>query len=70
MPTPLELPVDVDEVAEAMDVGTRDTIDFFLDMQTGAVVVTGDGIDERDVDADDDAATSTSRRGKRSKITN
>lgn len=55
MPTPLELPVDVEEVAEAMDVGTRDTIDFFLDMQTGAVMVTGDGIDEPDIDLDDDA---------------
>jgi hypothetical protein len=55
MPDPLELPVDVDEVAEAMDVGTRDTIDFFLDTQTGAVVVTGDGIDDPDIDPDDDA---------------
>ena len=55
MPNPLELPVDVDEVAEAMDVGTRDTVDFFLDLQSGAVVVTGDGIDEWDSDLDDDA---------------
>ena len=54
MPTPFKLPIDVDEVAEAMDVGTRDTIDFFLDMKTGAVVVTGDGIDEPDFDPDDD----------------
>jgi hypothetical protein len=53
MPKRLELPIDVEEVAEAMDVGTRDTIDFFLDMQSGAVVVTGDGVDE-EIDVDDD----------------
>lgn len=54
MPTPLELPVDVDEVAEAMDVTTRDTIEFFLDMQSGAVVITGDGGVDEEIDVDDD----------------
>jgi hypothetical protein len=54
MATARELPVDVDEVAEAMDVTARDTIDFFLDMQTGEVIVTGDGVEDEDVDLDDE----------------
>jgi hypothetical protein len=48
-----QLPIDIDELAEAMDVGTRDTIDFFLDTQTGELVVTGDGCDE-EIDVEDD----------------
>lgn len=48
MPNPRQLPIDVEQVAEAMDVTLRDTIDFYLDTQTGEVVVTGDGVDEDD----------------------
>ena len=37
-----ELHIDLDEIAEAMDLTSRDTIDFFLDMQTGEIIITGD----------------------------
>jgi hypothetical protein len=53
MPELRQLPIDVDELAEFMDVGTRDTIEFFLDIQTGELVVTGDGVDE-EIDVEDD----------------
>jgi hypothetical protein len=46
MSNPRQLPVDVDEIAEVMDMTTREIIDFYLDTQTGEVVVTGDGADE------------------------
>jgi hypothetical protein len=48
-----QLPIDVEEVAEAMDMSMRDTIEFYLDTQTGETVVTGDGVDE-EIDVDDD----------------
>jgi hypothetical protein len=51
------LPIDVDEVANAMDVRERDTIEFYLDTQTGEIVVTGDGVDDEvaeQVEADED----------------
>jgi hypothetical protein len=48
-----QLPIDLEELAEAMDMGTRDTIDFFLDTQTGELIVIGDGIDE-EIDVEDD----------------
>lgn len=53
MQNPRRLPIDLDELAEAMDVNMRDTIDFFLDMQTGEIVVTSDGIDD-DIDVEDE----------------
>lgn len=35
--------IDLDDLASLMDVRARDTIDFYLDAQTGEIITTGDG---------------------------
>jgi hypothetical protein len=46
MPELRQLPINLEELAEVMDMTMRDTIEFYLDTQTGELVITGDGVDE------------------------